>query len=149
MFIGPTTAANDETEEIEATQVEVSLKVATDCVNAAGERAAVSGVITESNISSYVGKRMLVVVEDSNERMLQSFTWRVYDASPRNWTPSDAELPFDNGASFSWYATDAERADDVAVRTKGVNVGDCRAVSLSSYELEPVRRGAGSLRIER
>jgi len=67
-----------------------------------------------------------------------------------NWTASDAELEFDNGAALSWIASDFERNDDVGVPAGNGNTreaGDCRAVSLGAYALDELVHGDGNIQV--
>src|SRR3954466_4028444 len=45
----------------------LSLRVDIDCLKVAGNRAVLSGLVKESNIGTYIGRRMLLTVEDGGE----------------------------------------------------------------------------------
>lgn len=121
-----------------------------DCLQVRDNRASMSGLITEATQGSLVGRRMIFTVEDNGEgngREPDRFTWGLYRNDVRGWTPSDAELEFDDGASRTWNATDAEREDDVPVPARQSLNSDCRSFPLSSYVLEDIGRGAGNIQV--
>jgi hypothetical protein len=128
------------------------MKVDFDCLVVSGSRASMSGLVTASSVPAYVGRRSLLVVDDGGEGVKNSsdsFTWGLYRRAA-TWTAADAELDFDNGASLSWYATDAERNDDVAVQVgngSGRETGDCRAVGLGAYALDELVHGNGNIQV--
>jgi hypothetical protein len=110
----------------------LELRVDLDCVNVTGNRASVSGSVKQSTVSSYIGQRLLLTVEDNGGT--GKFTWGTYAAAPLSWTPSDAERPGDAGWSYSWFSTDAERPDDHGVPTKRDSRVDCQSYPLSAFE---------------
>src|SRR4051794_41067012 len=96
----------------------LSLRVEIDCLKVAGNRAVLSGLVKESNIGTYIGRRMLLTVEDGGEghnAAPDRFTWGQYRSTAANWTASDGELEFDSGVGLTWTATDFERTDDTGV----------------------------------
>jgi hypothetical protein len=130
----------------------VTATVSFDCVRVNGNRAAMSGLVTSSNVPDYVGRRAVLAVEDNGEGInasaLDRFTWGLYRKNVRNWTPSDAEVPGDMGALLNWYATDAERPDDVAVLARQSEEVDCRSFPFGSYAFENVAHGAGNIQVK-
>ncbi|HEX2833567.1 MAG TPA: hypothetical protein VHW00_11160 [Thermoanaerobaculia bacterium] len=131
----------------------VTLTVNIDCLRIQGNRAAMSGTISSSNISSYVGVRALLAVEDGGEGNKSTgpdkFTWGTYRANAMTWTPEDAEVPGDPGWSFSWLASDAERFDDVAVPSShGGGTIDCQSFPFGSYAFEALPLGAGNIQVK-
>ena len=66
-----------------------------DCLKITGNRAVMSGVISQSNLLSAVGLRILLVVEDNGEGInaatTDKLTWGIYQPSGGAWTPKDAE----------------------------------------------------------
>ena len=115
-------------------------------------RAVMSGTITECNLGDYIGQRVLLVVEDngdgSDERSPDKFTIGFYKPAAAGWTPTDAELKDDNGAALTWIATDAERKDDVGVSSKKSTEITCQSFVLSSFSLDDVRSGEGSIKVQ-
>lgn len=113
-------------------------------------RAVMSGTITESNLGDYIGQRVLLVVEDNggDEKTTDKFTLGLYKPMTAGWTPTDAELKEDNGASLTWIATDAEREDDKGVPSRKSTEITCQSFPLSSFSLDDVRNGDGSIKVQ-
>jgi hypothetical protein len=130
----------------------VALNVTVDCVRVKGNRAAMSGVVTASNVPEYMGIRAMLAVEDGGEGSkapsLDKFTWGVYRPSGMNWTPEDSEVPGDAGWVFTWYASDAERPDDTPVMTTRGSTVDCTTFGFDSYSFEDVPHGAGNIQVK-
>jgi hypothetical protein len=130
----------------------VTLTVNIDCLRIEGNRAAMSGLIASSSYAPYIGARALLAVEDNGEGSkapaLDRFTWGVYRNTAPTWTPSDAEVPGDNGAMFTWYASDFERPDDVPVlSTKNFTV-DCKTFPFGAYGFEDAPHGSGNIQVK-
>src|SRR5882672_564778 len=71
-FTGPLSVPDqdvdgDTTGDPSATATTLSLRIDVDCVKVHANRAAVGGVVKESSISAYIGRRMLLTVEDGGE----------------------------------------------------------------------------------
>ena len=128
----------------------LSMRVEFDCVLIRTNQASMSGLVREASLTGYVGKRVLLTVEDGGEGANappDGFTWGIYVANPLTWVPADAELEFDNGWNSTWIASDAEREDDRGepfVRELEI---DCRSFSFSAYTLLEVPRGGGNLQV--
>lgn len=123
-----------------------------DCLQIEGNRAVMSGVISESNIANALGLRVLLVVEDNGEGVNiptpDKLTWGVYQSSNTNWTPKDAERDDDIGATLRWIAKDAEREDDPGVPSdKSKEIG-CQSFPLSSYSFVDVKHGGGNIQVQ-
>ena len=123
-----------------------------DCLKITGNRAVMSGVISQSNILSAVGLRILLVVEDNGEGInsanTDKLTWGIYQPSGGAWTPKDAEREDDNGAGLSWLATDFERSDDVGVPSNQSKVVGCQSFSLAAYSFVDVAHGGGNIQVQ-
>lgn len=123
-----------------------------DCLKITGNRAVMSGVISQSNILSAVGLRILLVVEDNGEGInaasTDKLTWGIYQPSGGAWVPKDAEREDDNGAGLSWLATDFERPDDVGVLSNQSKVIGCQTFSLSAYSFVDVPHGGGNIQVQ-
>lgn len=129
-----------------------SMKVEFDCVVIEGNRAAMSGLVRSANVVGYVGRRVILAVEDGGEgnAAADKFTWGAYGARTVHWIPTDAEADFDDGWSRTWLATDAEREDDpgtvISPNTRDRDT-DCRSFALSAYSYLDVPRGAGNIQV--
>lgn len=136
ILAGPVDLPSDEESpnQVKGHVENFTLHADVDCVNVNGNRAAVSGIVKQSSVDGYVGKRLLLVVED-NGAAGGRFTWGTYNASPIAWTPADAERAGDAGWAFSWYTSDAERPADAQVLNKRDASVNCQSLSLDSFDL--------------
>jgi hypothetical protein len=130
------------------------MQVDVDCIRVSGNRASMSGVITSSSASGYTGLRAILAVEDGGEGSKSDpdrFTWGAYRSTAQTWTPEDAEVPGDNGAMFTWFASDAERFDDVPVPagySQSQNPVDCKSFGLGAYAFEALAHGSGNIQVK-
>jgi hypothetical protein len=110
------------------------------------------GVISQSNILSAVGLRILLVVEDNGEGInsasTDKFTWGIYQPSGGAWTPKDAEREDDNGAGLSWLATDFERTNDAGIPSNQSKIVGCQSFNLAAYSLVDVAHGGGNIQVQ-
>jgi hypothetical protein len=117
-----------------------------------GNRASMSGVVTACSLSEYIGRRVLLVVEDNGdggaEKTPDKVMWGLYKPSERGWTPTDAELKDDDGALLTWVAKDFERDDDrgVPMPKKGGDVS-AQSFPLSSHDFAEFRYTDGDLQV--
>ena len=135
----------------EIKETTLSLRVAVDCMKVERNRAVLGGQVRESNVQSYVGRRMLLTVEDNAEAEkpeADRYTFGFYRSTLPTWVPSDAELEFDPGAGMMWIATDAERDDDKGISSQPREPGDCEAFPLASYELEDLPKDGGDIQVK-
>lgn len=110
-------------------------------------KAVVGGTVRDSNITSLIGRRVLLTVEDNgdNTRVPDRVTWGVYADLRRDWTASDAELRDDPGVGMTWTATDAERHDDPGVRMPLDDSIGVRTFPVASYEFVVAATGSGDI----
>lgn len=96
---------------------ELYVKAELDSMTVEKNQAILGGTVTDSSHRSYIGRWVQLVVEDNGNgvEIPDRLTWRFCQPPPGSWVPSDAELPRDDGAYLSWWATDAERRDDVGI----------------------------------
>ena len=86
-----------------------------DQLSVSDNKAVMSGVVRDASLTSLIGRRVLLTVEDNGTDGRDRLTWGVYQSVERRWTPSDAERAEDPGVGATWVATDAERRDDAGV----------------------------------
>jgi hypothetical protein len=127
-----------------------SIKVAFDGLLVNKNQAVMSGTIKESNISSLIGQRVLLTVEDNgdNTREPDKLTWGVYKPVERDWKPSDAEWKEDPGVGLTWRATDDERKDDEGIMMPKDEAITSQSFPVSSYTFIEVQRGAGDIQVQ-
>jgi hypothetical protein len=99
---------------------ELYIKADFDDMTIEKNRAVMSGTVTDSSHRNYIGRWLQLVVEDNwaNREIPDNLTWSFCRPQVVGWVPTDAELAFDDGAYLRWWATDAERKDDVGVPSK-------------------------------
>ncbi|HJR06464.1 MAG TPA: hypothetical protein VJ842_04330 [Pyrinomonadaceae bacterium] len=114
--------------------------------------AVMSGTVTNCNVREYIGRRVLLTVEDNGDgtdpKSPDKFTWGFYRKLDIWWTPADAELREDPGVGLRWWATDYERKDDVGYAMPKQNdpVG-IQTFPSSSYALEDIITGNGNINV--
>jgi hypothetical protein len=113
--------------------------------------AVMSGTVRDSNHVSYIGQRVLLVVEDNGDdiRNPDKLTWGLYKFTEIGWIPSDAELKDDPGVGMTWIATDAERRDDKGVPYPLKNEPvSYQSFPLASYSYLDMERWAGNIQVQ-
>jgi hypothetical protein len=132
--------------------VAFSMKAELDSMTIEKNHAIISGVVRDSSYPSYVGKWVQLVIEDNDGiEVPDKFNWSFCQPELGGWIPIDAEDPNDRGAFMSWWATDAERKDDVGIPSPSVIPGmlkSCRAYPLGSYEFVAILKGDGAISIK-
>jgi hypothetical protein len=123
------------------------IKAEFDSMTVEKNQAVMSGIIMDSSIRNYIGQRVLLTVVDNgdNAKEPDQVTWGVYQLLEISWTPSDAEVERDEGVGLSWWATDAERKDDVGYampRDKKINT---QSFPVAAYSFLDVIFSAGDI----
>ncbi|MFL6248442.1 MAG: hypothetical protein ACJ74H_20635 [Thermoanaerobaculia bacterium] len=154
-FTGAIDISNDDVDGEGSTVTplsNVTMTVTIDCLRIAGNRAAMSGVVTSSSYAPYVGVHALLAVEDNGEGSkapLDKFTWGVYRHTAPGWLPTDAEVPGDIGATLTWLASDFEREDDTPVAgNQPSGPINCQTFPFGSYAFEDVPHGGGNIQVK-
>lgn len=95
-----------------------SMTVSFDEMSVVKNQAAMGGIVRDATIPFLIGQRVLFTVEDNGDdpRIPDKLTWGLYREIKRDWIPSDAEWKEDPGVGLTWWATDAERRDDVGYK---------------------------------
>lgn len=128
------------------------MKAELDSLTVEKNRAIMSGTIRDSSYRSYIGKWVQLVVEDSGDgrEVPDKLTWCFCQPEAGGWIPSDSEVPGDRGAWMSWWATDAERKDDVGIPSQNLipgNMKGCRIFTLSAYPYVEMKAGSGAIQV--
>lgn len=161
-YTDPDAAPDSDTDNPEtSTAAGLTVKAKFDCLVINGNRAVMSGVIVESNIGAALGRRVILVVEDNEQGSkatdLDKLSWGVYKPKTMNWTPADAELENDIGASLHWTARDFERCPDANDPENCHDTGipsnpdptiSCQSFPISSYAFVNVDHGAGNIQVK-
>lgn len=128
----------------------VFMKADFDCLTVQGSRAVMGGLVSQTNVDGYVGRRVLLVVEDGGEGVEappDKLTWGVYLNAARNWTPRDAERDPNETEPDNWTATDFERPDDAGIPARRDETVRCETFPASSYSFVDVRHGGGNIQV--
>jgi hypothetical protein len=122
-----------------------------DTLSIENNRALMAGTIRDSSNSDYIGRWVQLVVEDNGDGSSDKLSWSFCKPEPGGWVPADAEDPRDDGAWWHWWATDAERRDDVGIASQNIIPGTrhgCTVSPLATYDF-PDARGEGDIHVER
>lgn len=157
IFSGPETIPDqnvdgDDNKEFSGRLSSLDMEVDLDTLVVEKNKAVMSGTVRSCNVYEYVGRRVLLTVEDNGDgtstRSLDKFTWGFYRTIERRWTPTDAERKEDDGAYLRWWATDAERKDDVGYEMPRQNDKvDTRTFPTLAYSLINIEYGDGGLTV--
>jgi hypothetical protein len=132
--------------------VQFSMSADLDSMTIEKNRAVISGVVRDSSYRSYIGKWVQLVIEDNDGiEVPDQLSWSFCEPQPGGWIPQDAEDPNDKGAFMSWWATDAERKDDVGIPSPSLIPGGqkgCQVHHLLSYDFASILKGDGVIQIK-
>ena len=144
-FTDPVAVVVEDPDSSETVNTDgVMVKARFDCMQVVENKAVIGGEIYDSSVKSYVGQRVLLVVED-NGLDSDKLVWGVYQKPATGWVPSDAEVEGDKGATLTWIATDAERDDDKGIPSDISKVVTCKSFPLSSYDFPEIKAAGGDL----
>ena len=140
---GPTLVSDGELDQEDPKQTvlvrDFTMKVTVDCMSALGARVTLGGVVSDSNVRSMIGRAATLTVEDGDPT--DRFTFGSYREKDISWFPSDEEVKGDGGWTMSWWATDAERPDDVGSLISRTRQVHCRSFPVATYDLTPIDEG--------
>jgi hypothetical protein len=129
------------------------LKAPFDCLVVNGNKAIMSGAVTEASNERYIGRRVIVVAqenggpEDSPTR--DKMTWGIYRSDKKEWLPGDSERSPENQAGPGWWvATDSEREDDAGISSQKETTIGCQTFPLSSFTFINAGLGKGRVRVK-
>ena len=127
----------------------IYVKADLDAPTVEKNRALMSGVVLDSSHKSYIGTLVNLVVEDNaeNPRVPDTLTWTFCKPRDRGWVPTDSEVKGDDGANLRWWATDAERKDDVGIPSQDLlsSAGDCPVFPVWSYSTADILKWDGDI----
>lgn len=152
-YLDPSRIADvDDVEDPRAgdTPPEFYVKASFDRLTIEKNRALMSGTIVSSSHKIYLGSWVQLVVED-NRDLPDRLTWSFCRPQPGGWVPEDAERPGDTGAYLHWWATDAERKDDVGIPSPNLIPGEekeCRVYPLFLYTFADVLKWDGDIIVQ-
>ena len=119
-----------------------------DCMDTSKNMAIMGGEIFDSNVPANIGQRILLVIEDNGvEGAKDRITYGIYQQPAKGWIPVDAEDPNDRGASLTWWATDAERKDDVGFQMPQSKLVQCKSIPAAAHDFFDFKYGGGDLQV--
>ena len=124
----------------------VMVRAKFDCMDTFKNTAVIGGEVFDSSDPNAIGMRVLLVIEDNGiEGEKDRVSWGVYQPPATGWIPVDAEDPNDKGASLTWWATDAERKDDVGIPMPPNKLVQCKSFPLASVDFPEIKYAGGDL----
>ena len=132
----------------EKTTAGVLVRAKFDCMETVKNQAIIGGEIFDSNVPANIGQRILLVIEDNGvEGVKDRITYGIYQQPAKGWIPVDAEDPNDKGASLTWWATDAERKDDVGFQMPQGKLVQCKSIPAAAHDFLDFKYGGGDLQV--
>jgi hypothetical protein len=142
--------ATANTEETEPSQPFFA-KATCDCLVVQGVEAVLSGTITESSRKSYIGRRVVLAVQDGDSLtppLRDKLTYGFYRTPANVLGASDLERPDEQGPA-TWVATDSERPDDTGVIPQQSQQVTCTSFPISAFNFIGANQGKGKVKITR
>jgi hypothetical protein len=141
---------NGEAGSDDATQP-FFLKANFDCLTINGNSAVMSGNVTQASLERYLGRRVLLVVQDNGHGVdpakRDKLTWGLYRSAPAETTlTTDFERP-DDQSGITWLATDAERGDDTGTSSQKTEAIGCYSFPLSAFSFIDAKQGRGNVQV--
>ena len=146
----PSAVAVDDPDSTERSKTEgVLVRAKFDCMETGQNTAVIGGEVYDSNVRALIGDRILLVVEDNGiEGEKDRITWGVYSQAAAGWTPSDAEVPEDRGASLTWTATDGELKEDAGIKMPLSQLVQCKSFPGLAYDFPEIKYAGGDLQVQ-
>jgi hypothetical protein len=127
-------------------------KAACDCLTVKGNEAVLSGTITESSVKSYIGRKVLLVVQEGHSLtppVRDKLTFGFYRNTAKGWVETDEERPEEQTPAPNWVATDAERPEDVGILAQKSEDITCESFPILSYSFIGEKQGKGKIQVTR
>ncbi len=141
----------DDDEE-NATLPPFYAKASCDCLVVDGVEAALSGTVTESSRKSFIGRRVVLVVQDGDSLtppLRDKLTFGFYRSTAKGWVQSDVERPADEETPDNWVATDNDRPGEVGRLAKKTDQITCTTVPISAHSFITAKQGKGTIQVTR
>ncbi|HKP72662.1 MAG TPA: hypothetical protein VJT82_06975 [Pyrinomonadaceae bacterium] len=158
IFSGPVTIPNqdvdgDGNKDFSGRLASLDFDAQFDSLVTDKNRAVMSGTITNCNVREYIGRRVLLTVEDNgdgtNPKLLDKITWGIYTTREINWTPTDSEWKEDPGVGLRWWATDYEVKGDIGyAMPRQEQPASTQTFPTISYSFIDVQTGNGDIHVQ-
>ena len=127
------------------------IRAAFDCLVVDGNRAVMSGGVTEASAERYIGRRIVLAVEDNGNGEIPGkrdrVTWGVYRNMRDSLSPIDIDRPDEPAGPMSWIAKDSDRDDDPGILSNTRQEIGCRTFPVSSFTFICTTQGKGEARV--
>ena len=127
------------------------LRVEFDCLTIDGNRAVMSGAVTQSSKETYVGRRVLIAAQENggsdDPKKRDKVTWGIYRNKQDEWLATDSERP-EEQTGQTWLATDLERNDDQGIPSTKDTVIGCQSFPISSFSFITAKQGRGTVHLK-
>ena len=127
------------------------LKVEFDCLTIDGNRAIMSGSVTQASKETYVGRRVLIAAQENggsdDPQKRDKVTWGIYRNTKDEWLATDSERP-EEQTGQTWLATDQERNDDEGIPSTKDTVVGCQSFPISSFSFITAKQGRGTVHVK-
>jgi hypothetical protein len=147
-----TPAAIVDTGDLIEDSSEFYAKAVCDCLVVRGVEAVMVGTVTESNRETYVGRRILVAVQDGDSLkppLRDKLTFGFYRKIAKGWLTSDSERDDPQGQAPSWVASDSERTDEAGIIPRQDDELSCESIPLNAHSFISARGGKGTIQVTR
>ena len=122
-----------------------------DCLLVDGNKAVMSGGVTEASADRYVGRRIVLAVEDNGNGDVPGkrdrITWGIYRTIPAAQSTVDIDRPDEPAGPMSWIAKDADRDDDPGILSNTRQEIGCRTYPISSFTFISANQGKGEIHV--
>jgi hypothetical protein len=145
------TPKNADDEEVSPALTPFYAKATCDCLVVQGVEAALSGTVTDSSRKSFIGRRVVVVVQDGDSLtppLRDKLTFGFYGKPLNVLGATDGERPDEQGPA-AWVASDAERADDTGVILQKNQEVTCTSFPIGSFNFLGASQGKGQIQVTR
>lgn len=136
--------------ELSESQPAFYAKATCDCLLVNGVEAVLGGVVTESSRKNFIGRRVLLAVQDGDSltpQLRDKLTFGFYRTTFKSWVASDGERPEEQVFTPAWVATDAERDDDIGTLSYKSEEITCNSFPLSSHSFIGAKQGKGKIQV--
>lgn len=125
-------------------------KAVCDCLVVEGIQAVMGGIITEASLKEYVGRRVLLVVQDGDSitpPLRDRLTFGFYRTTAKRWVATDGERPEEQIQQGGWVAKDAERSDDSGTISQTSEEVTCKTFPSSLHSFIAAKLGKGKIQV--
>ena len=152
---GEITIQDDAAAAVANTEAEASppffIKAEINCLTIKGNRALLSGNVTDASVERYIGGQLVLLAVDEDGDISQKrdrLTWRFHKPRPKDWLATDSERGDDQINPIAWMARDSERDDDEG---KVISVSNdtvrCESPLLSSSSFSDENHARGNVKV--